>query len=196
MSIKKSERERYFTEAEFRRLLAAAKALGNRHRIVILAGGTLGCRIGETVLLRHENFNELDQNIVKVRRLKRRENSPDCEVALNDEWVKEWKWVLSYDGPDRDPSSPWLLRSSHGDDQPICRRTAMRLFKEVLKKSRLPEKYSTHALRHYCGMTSWQTSKDLVYVQQQLGHMTTHCTGRYIHMSIEDRVKVARGIKR
>jgi len=59
-------------------------------------------------------------------------------------------------------------------------------FKKLLRRSKLPEKYHFHCLRHTFITNLIKSGVNINYVKELAGHSDIHTTMRYIHISTDD----------
>ena len=179
----KLEREKYVTLEELLAILNAAKTRKNKDGrpykhamrdftfLVVCAGA--GLRVGEAILLRPMHFNA-ETRTVRVPTLKRK-GHPLLEVPLSKRAAKAL--------------SRYIRKKRIGHRErifPFTDRQGQRIFKTYARMAGLNPKYSSHALRHFRGMTLYDQTKDLYGLQKLLGHSSVSITaGTYVHGRID-----------
>jgi site-specific recombinase XerD len=69
----------------------------------------------------------------------------------------------------------------------FCTRGIRHLFKRVLKRAGLSDRYGVHSLRHFHLSALYQATNDLRLTQDQAGHASISTTQVYTHVSLERR---------
>jgi site-specific recombinase XerD len=199
-NVKPTERDKYMTPKEFRRLVSTAaemfdKPLNDQVSCMIYLGGAVGLRIGEAVSLVRWHCRSTKRGILyvptlKQKKLKTKKGKAPCIGVGIDEFtanmVDDYLKTL--------PGRRQYLFTGKSKRKPMPLRSANYYFKKVVLRAGLNPNYSFHALRHYRGLTLWKQTRDLVFVQKQLRHRSVRHTQTYVHMSQEDIVKKVRAI--
>jgi len=173
----KLEVDKTISKEEFQKLLKSAKVLGLDSYFLVLFGGNLGVRGGETVLLTPSDFR-LEECIVTVPTLKKRGHTPPrLSVHVSRAFCSRMCELLS-DGI-WSPNQRILNRST---------RWVRWRFQEIKARADIRRPISYHALRHYFGTKCYQATKDLVFTQMQMRHASLATVQKYQHL-VEAREK-------
>lgn len=184
----KSEREKFLTDLEFKKLLVVADR-DERAFMLFWVGGVLGLRVSEAISLERASFKRLGSGLVDVATLKQK-GHPVRPVAVD----KTSRLLLSEYVAKLPKGQRWLFESRKARGEPIDRKTVHRTFKFFAKLAGLNPAYSFHALRHYRGCKMWQATHDLKFCQSQLRHSRMMTTEKYVHMDEKEAVKMAERI--
>jgi integrase len=187
--MKKTERDKYLTEVEFKTLLETARSNETAYMLFFLQGN-LGLRIGEVIRLRYVdiNFREryiniptLKQNIkpgvvngtIKTGQLPKTYIS----TPVNDSVLKK---VHAYVKTNK--LRGWLFPDGKAH---IPDWKAKRMFKLSAHAAKLNPLYSTHALRHFKGIETYKKFKDIRAVMAILRHKRIDTSVRYTIMDVD-----------
>lgn len=185
MGTRKSERQKFLTEVEFKKLLLAAS--GDEGAFALLwAGGVLGLRVSEAISLEVASFRRLLSGLVEVPTLKQK-GHPVRPVAVD----KATKALFADYVLKMPPQRRWLFESRKLPGEHITRRQALRVFKKYAARAGLDPAYGFHALRHYRGCKMWKATKDLKFCQSQLRHRQMSTTEKYVHLEESEAVRLA-----
>lgn len=83
---------------------------------------------------------------------------------------------------------PWLLGSLRGNEG-MTRRQVTEVLRRACKRAGLPE-VSPHKLRHHFGTRMWRAGKNLLALQNLMGHESPVTTQVYVHLDLADVVNV------
>jgi len=186
MGTLKSDREKFLTDLEFKKLLIVS-GRDERAFMLFYAGGVLGLRVSEAVNLSRAHFKRLSRGLVDVPTLKQK-GHPVHPVAVDSQTRDLFSEYLA-----KMPREQFFLFEGKQQD-PIDRKTAHRIFKRYARLAGLDKAYSFHALRHYRGCKMWKATKDLKFCQSQLRHSQMSTTEKYVHMDEREAVKMAERI--
>ena len=118
-------------------------------------------------------------------------------VYIDKELVKHLKEYITYKRTtlkeDINDDSPLFTGRGGKNAQPI---TLMKSFQVATKHAGLPKHYSIHSARHTYATYLLQDSKNLKYVQRQLGHSNISMTALYADIAPEENAKLAEMISR
>jgi len=178
----KTEREKFLTDVEFKKLLVVAER-DERAFMLFWVGGVLGLRVSEAINLSRTCFKRLGAGLVDVPTLKQK-GHPVKPVAVDKQTRELFAEYLA-----KMPKEQFFLFEN--DLNAINRKTAHRLFKKYAKLAGLNKAYSFHALRHYRGCKMWKATKDLKFCSSQLRHSQMATTEKYVHMDEREAVKMA-----
>lgn len=138
-----------------------------------------GLRVSEIANLEIQDLHlyNVEDPWLKVRNRKRK---MERGVYLDKELVKELRKYVSYKKKTLkesvDPEAPFFA----GRGGRHSTTTALKLsFKKAIKDAGLGSKYSIHSARHTYAIHLYRTTKDLRYVQKQLGHSNIMMTSLY-----------------
>lgn len=81
---------------------------------------------------------------------------------------------------------PWLLGSLRGNER-MTRRQVTEVLRRACKRAGIPE-VSPHKLRHHFGTRMWQNTKNLLGLQNLMGHESPVTTQVYVHLDLADVV--------
>ena len=102
--------------------------------------------------------------------------------------LKQKSWNQSIE-----PNAPLFPNSKGRHSKPL---TFMKSFKVAVLESGLPDHYSIHCTRHTYALFSLHDTKNLKYVQKQLGHSNIGMTALYADILPEENGKLANLISR
>ena len=102
--------------------------------------------------------------------------------------LKQKTWDQSIE-----PEAPLFPNSKGDHSKPL---TFMKSFKVAIMEAGLPEHYSIHCCRHTYGVFLLHDTKNLRYVQKQLGHSNIGMTALYADILPEENGKLANLISR
>lgn len=187
----KADRDRFLTQADFRKLLAASKRSRNpdRDHMLFCLAGNLGLRVSEVTGLRLGDFHFGKKPFVRVRTAKQRvETLDDLPLhPLLERAVKLYLVELGKRALVRFKSlpKPGKFLARHRPDLclfpgdrtplgPLTTRAAEKAFKQAAKAAGLRPRVSFHALRHYRGATVYAATSDLSEVKAAMRHRSFH----------------------
>lgn len=111
--------------------------------------------------------------------------SKERMVYLNRACLKSYRLWLYYRGQDEGP----LFISKSG--QGLSPGSIATIVKSLIRKAGLPERVSTHKLRHTCATLLYQSHvADLLLLSEILGHSSVATTQVYTHIA-DERIKAA-----
>jgi type 1 fimbriae regulatory protein FimB/type 1 fimbriae regulatory protein FimE len=165
----------YLTEAEFERLMAAARKnrWGHRDATMILVAYRHGFRPAELVDLRWDQI-EFASGALHVRRVKR--GTPSTHPILGDELR-----ALRRLQREQEPKSPFVFTSERGS--PFTTAGFARMVERAGVEARFGFKPHPHMLRHACGYALANRGHDTRALQAYLGHRNIQHTVRYTELS-------------
>ncbi len=138
-----------------------------------------GLRVSEIaeVKIKDLHLYNVEDPWLKARNGKKKKSR---DVYLDKEFVKELRKYVSYKKKTLkesvDPEAPLL--NGRGGRHPTT--TALKIsFKKAIVQAGLNPKYSIHSARHTYGIHLYHTTKNLRYVQKQLGHSNIMMTSLY-----------------
>jgi site-specific recombinase XerD len=172
----------YLTEDEIKRLFAAMPKAAVRERAIFALMYYRGLRVSEIGLFRLEDFRPSTGRIF-VRRLKGSRGGEyhlvEAERAALKAWVKKRGAA---------PGPLFPSRNHH----PIERTQLWRLMRRYCTAAGIPaEKAHPHALKHSCGTHLSAREKDIVAVQDHLGHASLANTMKYVQVSSRRRTEMS-----
>ncbi len=154
-----------------------------------------GLRVSELAKLKIKDIHldKIKDPYLFVRNGKRKKPR---DVYLDKELVKELKRYVSYKKKTLKesvkPEAP-LLAGRAGNHSTT---TALNIsFKKAIKETGLNLKYSIHSARHTYGTHLYHTTKNLRYVQKQLGHSNIMMTSLYADILPSENGKLANMIR-
>ena len=154
-----------------------------------------GLRVSEIAKLKIQDLNlyNVKDPYLFVRNGKRKKPR---DVYLDKELVRELRRYVSYKKKTLkesvDPEAPLLA----GRDGKHSTTTTLNIsFKKAIVESGLNTKYSIHSARHTYGTHLYHTTKNLRYVQKQLGHSNITMTSLYADILPSENGKLANMIR-
>ena len=179
----KSERELYLDHDQAERLLKASQGDPRMHLVVRL-GISCGLRISEIVTLKAEAFN-WSRKILFVKTLKRK-GHPEKPVYLSEDLAEELKLLIG------DRRGFLFPRRVAARGKPIGghidRTWAARLWKRLAEEVGLPERMSSHSMRHHFAIALLESTGDVYFTSRQCRHAKIETTERYLHL-LPDRAR-------
>ena len=215
----KQEREKYVKPKQIRRLLReikknpANKRNQRRDYMLMVLMVNAGLRVGEAAIMRRGDCTQLDSRLPfleppalkKRAEIKKGRPKPVPEKDLPpDQKTRKTVYVHPRVAAVIKEYIQGLPRSQQylfdgGEDEHISTRQIRTVFYTYCRQCKFPEAYSTHALRHAYGAVCWQSTKDLKFVGDQLGHEQTDpgagATNDYIHLFDTDMTKMVMRVK-
>ncbi|MFQ5964683.1 MAG: tyrosine-type recombinase/integrase [Candidatus Scalinduaceae bacterium] len=154
-----------------------------------------GLRVSEIAKLKIKDLhlNKVDDPYLFVRNGKR---DKDRDVYLDKRLVKELKKYIAYKKKTLkesvEPEAPFLA----GRGGKHSTATALQIsFKKAIEDSGLNPRYSIHSARHTYGTHLYHTTKNLRFVQKQLGHSNITMTSLYADILPSENGKLANLIR-
>jgi site-specific recombinase XerD len=154
-----------------------------------------GLRVSEIAKLKIQDLNlyNVKDPYLFVRNGKRKKSR---DVYLDKELVRELRRYVSYKKKTLkesvDPEAPLLA----GRDGKHSTTTTLNIsFKKAIVEAGLNPKYSIHSARHTYGTHLYHTTKNLRYVQKQLGHSNITMTSLYADILPSENGKLANMIR-
>jgi len=176
---------KFLTVKEVSRLLKAIKS--KRDLALVYVAYRHGLRISEARTIKRDDVN-FSTGQIFTRRLK---GSRSAWQALDKATAGLIQTYLST----RSDSDPVLFRSKKGG--PLSSQHVARLFTAYATTARIsPDKRHFHVLKHSCATHLLEASKDIVLVQEWLGHADIRNTMLYadlIGVVVNERVKALSG---
>ena len=155
----------FLTKEEAARLLAAVDNLPDKTMLTLLLA--TGIRSGELCALNREDIK--DNHIVT------RGKTGEVRVPLTPELRKSLLLLGS-------THVFWNFKGQRLKNDQVGKRVAKYMRKAGIDKAKM----GAHVLRHTAGHLLWESSHDLRFVQEMLGHKTLAMTQRYTHLTPED----------
>lgn len=183
----KLKRDKYLVEEEYKALLGAARLRRHKHAVrdyaMLAVGGLAGLRAKEIAGLRHGDLGRIEERpaFLCVTRAKKRKFVQEDVALPVHAALALLKYVRTLPQTER---QPWLRVF------PLSTRQIGRLFKTYARRARLNPNYSAHALRHYRGVSLYESTKDINLVKESLGHSDIRYTQVYIH-TVEQATRAA-----
>jgi integrase len=187
----KADRDKFLTPDQFRRLLAAARGIGQparreRNYMLLCLAGNLGLRVSEAVVLRVGDFH-LDgpRPFVRVLTLKRRPPVL-CDLPIE---KKLRQLVLRYHAhlgvtAVTQARTFWLFASSRNNMEHLSSNMAQLVFKQAARAAGLLDSQpalSFHALRHMRALMIFQATDNLAAVQRFMRWSSPATAANYSH---------------
>ena len=147
-----------------------------RVALMIHLGATLGLRIGEIVLIHHDDIEqEVTGPVLRVHGKGNKKRS----VPISQEFAYALlEWCERGDG--------WAFPSQRGEHlQPHSA--------SAILSAALPGKWTAHTLRHRFATMAYEVDRDILTVQRLLGHASVATTMRYARPPREALVRAVQG---
>ena len=160
---------------DVRRLLDYLKSQSDRDYILVLFGLHTGLRITDILNLKVKDVIDKDEVLIIEEKREYRN-----EVHISKKLKREMNEYLR----DRDPEE-FIFKSRQGYKRAISRTQAWRIINTAAKKVGIKTRTGCHSLRKTFGYNLYQIDKDIVDVQERLGHKELKTTKRYIGISKE-----------
>lgn len=178
------ERRAYLDDREVAALLRVARERRSKnarrdHLLLALLLNT-GVRPGEALALCWSDVTLSDRSPqIRVRRLKkRRDRGVIDDMPISRALGRAIRFYQRQ------------LETAPEDTErifPMTVRNAQLLFKRYARLAGIDSQVHLYALRHTAGTRAWRSSRDLLLVQQQLGHASPITTQIYTHVDPERR---------
>ena len=203
MNKKKTSRQKYLTEDEYKRLLGVIR--NERDYVLFFLCGNLGLRVGELVRLRVSDIMKdekgyylkiptLKRGVVKgkvkgtIQRGELPKTYEDIPLSSDLAPIREIlnKYILKY------KIKSWIFpyRGLH-----LPEYTVARYFKSYVRKAGLDPRYSIHALRHFKGFCTYKQTVDLKSVQILLRHRDIKTSSIYADANLDSKRKIVEGLE-
>jgi integrase len=196
------ERDKFFDRLERARLLKGCKERAEldqekgrttwpvRYMLVDLALFT-GLRVAEIAALRIGDLALKAENPYLI--VRNGKGGRKRTVYLDSALVKHLKGYIKHHLVNPDAEAPLFPGRGNRHCQPI---TLMKSFKRAVEEAGLPSHYSIHCARHTYASYLLHDTKNLRYVQKQLGHAQIAMTALYADVLPEENGKLANMISR
>jgi site-specific recombinase XerD len=172
----------YLSEEEIDRFFAAIPKTDARSRAIFRLMYHRGLRVSEIGIFRLEDCRQSTGRIF-VRRLKGSRGGEYHMVEPERAALRAWLKVRG--------TAPGPLFPSR-NHKPISRTRIFRLMRQYCAAAGIPlEKAHPHALKHSCGTHLSAREKDIVAVQDHLGHASLANTMKYVQVSSRRREELA-----
>lgn len=159
----------YLNRGELERFLAVARNAPQAQRAFALTLAYTGMRLSEARMLRQGDL-QLDERVLSVRTLKKRDRQSVREVPMPHDLVVELDQPCFREGE-------WLWEN-HG--RPLARITAYRWIKRLMIEAKLTgPKACPKGLRHAFGTRAVLSGVPLHMLQRWLGHASMETTAIY-----------------
>jgi len=153
-----------------------------------------GLRVAEMAALKVGDISLNGESYIIVRNGKRDKKRT---VWIDRELVKHLKQFLQLKkktfSESTEPDAPLFTGNSNGHVPPI---TLQKSFKRAAKEAGLPIRYSVHTARHTYATFLLNDTRNLRYVQKQLGHSSISMTAVYADILPEENGTLANKISR
>lgn len=181
-SRKQSKAPEYLTEEEITRFFAAIPKSDLRSRAMFRLMYHRGLRASEMGLFRMDDYRGTSGRIM-VNRLKGSRGGEYLMLEPERAALKAW---IRHRGTAPGPLFP---SRNHA---PIERTQVFRLMRKYCQAAGIPDqKAHPHALKHSCGTHLSATEKDIVAIQDHLGHAKIDNTMIYVRVSSRRRDELA-----
>ena len=140
-----------------------------------------GLRASEVIGLRPDDFVWAPQHGCHIIRVMGKGNKERL-VPANSETSQRVSAYLSISKR----GVPWLIGALRGNES-MTRRQITEVMRRACKRAGVPE-VSPHKLRHHFGTRMWQAKKDLLALQNLMGHESPVTTQVYVRLDLSDVV--------
>jgi integrase len=180
----KPERFLYLQPEESKKFILAAYDYNPRIGLMMDITLNGGLRISETLNIKYTDIDFLT-NKIKIKTLKRKTKDQIAELLFPESTIKICRKICEY----------FRLKPSE-KLFPWTRQWAWKCFKEVLKKSKMSNRYSPHALRHAHGIIVAEiTHGDPVKIAKRLRHSSLNYVYTYTHLTDGIQKEIIQGIE-
>jgi integrase/recombinase XerD len=151
-----------------------------KHKAILMVAYSAGLRVSEVVSLK---INDIDSNrmqiFIQAAKGKKDRYATLSRIALTilREYVREYK------------PKEFLFEGQYPNTQ-YSSRSAQIIFKDMIKKLKVPPTLGFHSLRHSYATHLLENGTDIKYIQELLGHNDIKTTLRYTHVSKKDLGKI------
>ena len=161
----------YLTEAEFERLMDAARGnrYGHRDTSMILVAYRHGLRVSELVDLR---WDQVDFRMATLHVRRAKQGTPSTHPIVGDE-LRPLRRLQR----EQEPKSPFVFTSERGT--PFTTAGFARMIERAGIEAKFRFKPHPHMLRHACGYALANRGHDTRALQAYLGHKNIQHTVRY-----------------
>lgn len=160
---------------DVKRLLDYLKHKNQRDYLLALFGFQTGLRITDILNLKVKDVLNKDEVLIIEEKREYRN-----EVHISRKLKKELTEYLN----DMELEE-FIFKSRQGYKRPISRTQAWRIINTAAKEVGIKSRTGCHSLRKTFGYNLYQLDKDIVDVQERLGHKELKTTKRYIGISKE-----------
>lgn len=160
---------------------ALVDATGSPRDAAVLALLLNGLRASEVIGLRPDDFVWSPQYGCHIIRVRGKGNKERL-VPANSETSQRVSAYLSISKR----GVPWLIGALSGNEG-MTRRQVTEVMRRACKRAGIPE-VSPHKLRHHFGTRMWQAKKDLLALQNLMGHESPVTTQVYVRLDLSDVV--------
>lgn len=94
-----------------------------------------------------------------------------------------WLAIKAYIG--ESASKGWLFPGQQAG-KPLTEQSAQKVFEQALARSGVNNTVGIHSLRHFFATHLLESGADSRYIQELLGHASSHTTERYTHVSLRN----------
>ena len=110
-------------------------------------------------------------------------------------WLRDDDLLLLKDWLDRRPAGNHLVFTSLDGRKAICARWLRKFVKHLAGKAGIDKDLHVHSLRHSFASDLFRETKNLVLVQQALGHSSINTTVIYTHISNPELEAALKGFR-
>lgn len=152
---------------------------GQRNRLIIEFLLTTGARVSELCDMKWNRIN-LNTGLVQIRDGK---GMKDRVIYIDETTLQDLRsWRERQDG--LTGSVDHVFTTLHGG--PVSPRYVQQMIKRYKDKAGLEKKYTPHTLRHTYATDLFRETKNILLVQQMLGHEDVTTTMIYTHLDNDD----------
>jgi integrase len=174
----------YFTPAQIRAYMRAARAAGLREYALSVVGLSHGCRVSEICDLRIGDI-DFDQNTIHIRRKKNSEDSLQPMSAKEVQALRAWLKIRPAVNSDvvfvsREASGSKNTATEPAAAYRMSRSQVFRIFQSICKAAGIPKSHwHCHVLKHSLARLLLSKGENAFTVQKALGHRSIQSTLAY-----------------
>ncbi|MGM9535948.1 MAG: tyrosine-type recombinase/integrase [Intestinibacter sp.] len=161
---------------DVKRILDVLKKKNMRNYLLALYGFYSGLRISDLLPLRVKDV----KNRTHIRIIEeKREHKRDVVIP------KKLQKITAVYIANKEEEE-FLFKSNRGYNKPISSTQAYRILNDAAKAANVNVNIGTHSLRKTFAYHLYKNTKDIVYVQEILGHSNINITKRYLGIDIDE----------
>jgi integrase len=174
----------YFSPAQLKAFMRAAKSAGSREYALMLVGISHGCRVSEMCDLRLSDI-DFENNLIHIRRKKNSEDSLQPMSAKEIATLRDYLKIRPQVDSDvvfvsREQSGALNTESETGVRHRMSRSQVFRIFQNICEAAGIPPEYRhCHVLKHTLARILLASGQNAFMVQKALGHRSIQSTLAY-----------------
>ncbi len=172
--------------ADCERLLAACNSI--RDRLLLSLWWTSGLRLGQTLGLRHEDFDGRRRQIRIVRRENENDawakNRKQAHIPITDDVVLLHREYMFEEYMDIDSDYVFVVLEGPTRGHPLSQDTVQKMVRRLRKRAGV--EFTPHMLRHTFATEFMRNGGRLEALSEMLTHSSTESTRVYLHLTADD----------